>query len=427
MFDPYSIREYSFPKDFVWGSATSGHQIEGNNKDSNRWHIEIEEHKRNPEFVKSGMACNSYNMWKEDVEILSELKHQMFRMTIEWARIEPREGEFQEHEVEHYLNIFRALKERNIKICMSVIHSTVPKWFDDKGGIENAENLPYFEKYLHYILPKVAPYVDLWCVLNEINYTSADFKYNAIQFHARGYRVIKQYSDKPVSSAHAFIQHQPRCMSDPFDKALSDYQDAFNNEFFFHAIRTGELVVYGKDVLYSEELKDSCDYWAINTYCHTLVNARTAKRSPSNTTYPFEKIDMIDIPFYLNKFNPECIIHNLARLKDKPVYITENGCCCDNDDFRIVFIAEYLCAISEAIRTGVDVKGFLYWSLLDNYEFFSYKPRFGLVNVDRENGFKRTIKPSGYFLREIIENNGYKPEMLEKYIKNLPRAEYHLK
>ena len=426
MLDPFSISEFSFPKDFLWGSATAGHQIEGNNANSNRWHIEIEENRRDPKFALSGMACNSYNMWREDVDLLSELKHQVFRMTVEWARIEPVEGEFNPSEVEHYLAIFRALKEKNIKICLTLIHSTVPKWFGDKGGIENAGNLPFFERYLHYLLPKVAPYVDLWCVLNEINLTPADYKYNAIQFHARGYRIIKQYSDKPVSSAHAFVQHQPKRLYDPFDKALSDYEDAFNNEFFFHAIRTGELVLYGKEVLFSEELKDSCDYWAVNTYVRTLLDARVAKRTDFNTRYDFEKIDMIEEPFYLNKINPECIIHNLTRLKDKPVYITENGCCCDDDEFRVVFIVEYLCALHEAIQNGVDVRGFLYWSLLDNYEWCSFKPRFGLVDVDRENGFKRTIKPSGYFLREIIENNGFKPEMLKKYIKHLPKSKYFL-
>ena len=74
---------------------------------------------------------------------------------------------------------------------------------------------------------------------------------------------------------------------------------------------------------------------------------------------------------------------------------------------------------------GVDIRGFLYWSLLDNYEWQSFKPRFGLVDVDREHGFKRTIKPSGYFFKEIIENNGFKPEMLDKYLKTPPRSQYH--
>ena len=132
---------------------------------------------------------------------------------------------------------------------------------------------------------------------------------------------------------------------------------------------------------------------------------------------------MLPMHFYLDEFFPECMIHNLTRLMDKPVYITENGCSCDNDDFRIVYLTEYLCALSEAIRAGVDVRGYLYWSLLDNYEWWTFIPRFGLVSVDKENNFKRIPKPSAYFYKEIIENNGFKPEMLKKYLKEMPRVD----
>ena len=113
--------------------------------------------------------------------------------------------------------------------------------------------------------------------------------------------------------------------------------------------------------------------------------------------------------------------HCLNRLKDRPVYITENGVSAKNDEFRLVYIAEYLCALSEAIKDGVDVRGYLHWSLMDNWEWGSYIPQFGLVGVDREHDFKRTPKPSAYFYREIIEHNGYEPEMLKKYLKELPR------
>ena len=117
----------------------------------------------------------------------------------------------------------------------------------------------------------------------------------------------------------------------------------------------------------------------------------------------------------------------MNRLKDKPVYITENGVCADNDDFRLVWLAEYLSAINESIKAGVDVRGYLYWSLMDNWEWASWKPKFGLVSVDREHGFKRIPKPSAYFYREIIEQNGFKADILKKYLKEMPRVQdYHL-
>ena len=126
----------------------------------------------------------------------------------------------------------------------------------------------------------------------------------------------------------------------------------------------------------------------------------------------------------IQEFNPECFIQNYLRIKDKPVFVTENGMCCDHDEFRIVWITEYLCALRECIDMGVDVIGYLHWSLLDNYEWGSYKPKFGLVDIDRENGFKRTIKPSGYYFKEIIQNNGFQQDILRKYLSELPKVRY---
>lgn len=111
------------------------------------------------------------------------------------------------------------------------------------------------------------------------------------------------------------------------------------------------------------------------------------KSDLSSKRYPFTETRMLPMNFYLDEFYPECVYHNLSRLKDKPVYITENGCSCDDDDFRIVYLVEYLCALNEAIKDGVDVRGYLYWSFLDNYEWWTFIPKFGLVDVDREHGF----------------------------------------
>ena len=113
------------------------------------------------------------------------------------------------------------------------------------------------------------------------------------------------------------------------------------------------------------------------------------------------------------------MVANLTRLTDKPIYVTENGLSCKDDRFRIVFIAEYLTAIAEAIRLGADVRGYLYWSLLDNYEWGSFKPTFGLYRVDRQT-FAREAKPSASFYREIIENNGISKELLRKYLREIP-------
>ena len=135
--------------------------------------------------------------------------------------------------------------------------------------------------------------------------------------------------------------------------------------------------------------------------------------------YDHKELKMIDANFYLEEMFPECMIANMSRLTDKPIIISENGCSCNDDRFRIVYLALYLSALAEAIKMGADVKGYLYWSLMDNFEWGSYLPRFGLCDCNFET-FERTPKPSAYFFKEIIENNGFNQKILRKYLTELP-------
>lgn len=428
MTDVFSIQDFKFPTNFLWGSAVAGHQVEGNNIHSNNWYNEQQTLKVNPSYEVSGMACNHYNMYREDVLLLKELGHRAFRLSIEWARIEPEEGRFLQTELDHYIKELAFLKENGIQTFVTMVHFSVPLWFAKKGDFSNLENIKYFERFLNYVVPKISRYVDFWNVLNEFNLGSTqqklDFKFNSVFFHARGYHIIKQYSDKPISSAHALVQYYGRRQNDVFDVTMQHYNDIINHEFFFHAMRTGELVLPHKDGVFDKELKNTVDFWSVNLYTRDIVDSR--KKDFRGERYDFTKTRMLPMNFYLDEFYPECVYHNLNRLLDKPVYITENGCSCNDDDFRIVYLAEYLSAMNEAIRSGVDLRGYLYWSFLDNYEWSTYIPKFGLVEVDYENNFKRTPKPSAYFYKEIIENNGFSQKILKKYLKNMPRVDTSL-
>ena len=426
MNDVFSIKGFSFPKDFLFGSAVAGHQVEGDNIHSSHYLKELARKEKNPNAVISGKACNHYEMYKEDIELLKTLGHQVFRFSLEWARIEPVEGEYCTEAIEHYLDVLRTLKEKGIKVFLTLVHFTTPAWFYRKGGFEKEENLSDFYRYVEYIAPIVAPYVDFWCIFNEFNggLDAAHFrkKFNCTRAHAKAYHIIKAISDKPISTAHAYLGYFPKRMNDPFDNALMKYADAFCNEFFFHAMRTGELVMSGIEGIYDPEIKNTVDFWAINSYDRKMRDARVP--SGRGKRYAATYAPVIDEAYYQDEFYPELFVHALTRLRDKPIFISENGCPSDDDDFRLVYITEYLSAIHEAMQMGVEVQGYLYWSLLDNYEWSSFKPRYGLVDVDRENGFKRTVKPSGYFLREIIEAKEYRPEMLRKYLTKLPRVVY---
>ena len=415
----FSIEDFSFPKGFLWGSATAGHQIEGNNNNSDRWRDELEHDPNDKWFEPSGIACDSYNRFEEDIDLLVKLGHKAYRMSIEWSRIEPAENVFDEKAVNHYITILKKLKEKGIIVFLTMVHFTVPCWFKDKGGFNTLNNLKYFEKYLDYIVPKVEETVDYWIVLNEFNLGNSNdkllFKYNSFFYHARGYHTIKKYSSKPVSSAHALVQFFGRRQNDRFDLAMQNYFDVVNNEFFFHAVRTGELVVPGIKSAICPEFKGCCDFWAINLYTRSMVDSRNIGLDDQKRRFRHSKTEMMKMPFYLDEFYPECMYNDIMRLTDKPIFITENGCSCDNDDYRIIWLTEYLSALQEAIQDGADVKGFLYWSLLDNYEWSSYIPKFGLIDVNR-NTMERKPKRSAYFYKDIIDNNGFKQEILKKYI-----------
>ena len=413
MYDLFSIRDTKMPDGFLWGSGYAGHQVEGNNSNSNRLLEEIREH-----YEPSGMACNSYAMYQTDIALAKQLGHQAFRTSVEWCRIQPDPDSFSQEATEHYIHLFAELKEAGIKTFCTLVHMSVPAWFENCGGFTKRENLHYFERFLEYIVPKLAPYVDFWNILNEFNlHPNTALKMNSVLFHALGYHVVKKYSKAPVSSAHAFVQYMPFRPNDPMDKALAAYMDAKDHEFFFNAMKTGEIAQPFCDAIYAPEVRGTVDFWSINIYTRTLVDSR--KQSISSGRYTHKLLKMIPMDFYLEEFYPECIIANLTRLTDRPIYITENGCCCDDDRFRIAYLILHLSALRQAMDMGADVRGYLHWTLLDNYEWSSYLPRFGLCSVNRET-FERTPKPSAYFYKEIIENNGVNQELIRKYIHEMP-------
>ena len=430
MYDVFSLPPIRFPEGFLWGSATAGHQIEGGNVHSQAWHQE-----QQPDFFKddpqrltravSGQACNHYQLYREDAALLARLGHQAFRMSIEWSRIEPREGHWDHEALAHYLDCLDLLAQKGIQVFITLHHFTHPLWFDRLGGFTKAANLRYFERYLAFLLPKISAYVSGWNVINEFNQWGglwggpeiAVLKFNMLRAHALGYHLIKQYSNAPASSAHAFVHWSPRrCHDDP-DRCLAAYADFVTNEFFFHALRTGELVYPQADAEFDPDVKGSLDYWAVNYYTRHMADAR--KASLQGARFRHKELKMVPMPFYLEEMYPEGLIASLERLRDQPVYITENGVAADDDRFRIVYLALHLSALHEALERGVDVRGYFHWSLMDNYEWTSFIPRFGLVVVDFTT-FQRTPKPSAFFYREIIEANGFSGVTVRKYLDELP-------
>ena len=245
-------------------------------------------------------------------------------------------------------------------------------------------------------------------------------KKNKLKAHAYAAQIIKEYSQAPVSAAHAYVPRVPLRPDDELDITCARMQEWNHNTFFFHGVRTGEIVLPGFDMEYMPQLKNSCDYWGVNYYHRGVVDSR--KATMMGRKFDFNNFQMIPEKPMTREFCPETFVHAMGKISDKPVWITENGVPAVDDQFRVIWIMLQLEAIKEAMSLyHTDIRAYFHWSLLDNYEWGSYLPRFGLVSVDRQNGFKRTPKPSAYFLREIIERNGYSGELFAKYVPELPR------
>lgn len=418
-----NILEYSditFPEDFLWGASTAGQQIEGNNNSF------YDDKEIAPKFAYGGVpyqmagrACNSYEMYKEDIALLKKMHLNSYRMSLEWSRIEPVEGQFDEKEIEHYRDVLKELKKNNIKVCLTLHHNSHPVWFHQLGAFKTMDNLDYFLKYVEKVVPEYDEYAECWLIINEMNivfeYTIEE-SINLLQYHAKAYHVIKKYSNKPVSSPMNYAEKKPmRGDTDKPDQIMADYIDYMENEFFLHAIRTGEIVVPFHDAIYMPELKDTCDFWAVNVYTRQLINSRKAMFRFDR--YEASSIHSLDVPYFSDDICPEVIFHCLNRLKDKPVLITENGIACKNDKYRVIYIAAVLQAVKQAMDSGVKVLGYLHWSLLDNWEWGTYTPTFGLASVNHET-YERTLKPSGYFYGEIVENNALTLDIIKKYYSN---------
>lgn len=427
MYDVLCLPRLEFPKGFLWGSSTSAYQIEGDHT-NNDWYRGGEQGRYK---AVCGKACNHYAMYREDVDLIKRLGHQAYRFSIEWSRVETSEGHFDPEATEHYVDLCRRLKEAGIRPWVTLFHFTNPLWFADKGEWNKEENIGCFLRFVEYIVPKIAPYVDGWVPINEYNFYSgapnqpedhrrlANYAFNLLLTDAAIYDIIKSYSKGPCASPMAYLALQPMRPADKFDCAMAEYADWVANGWYFHAMRTGELVYPFTDMRYCPQVKGRCDHWAVNMYARDLVDSRRQGCRGGRYHHRALRINQaIEQPW---EFSPDELMHNIMRLGDKPVYITENGCNTDDDRFRIVYIALHLAAFRQAVDLGLDLRSYFYWSLMDNYEWGNYDSKFGLVDFDKTT-FARTPRPSALFFKDVIQANAVSGEMVRKYLRHLPSS-----
>jgi beta-glucosidase len=404
-------KKLEFPEGFLWGAATSAHQVEGNNINSDWWEWEK---KHQPEDKWSGLADDQYNLYEQDFEMIKALGHNTHRLGIEWARIEPEDGLFNQEAIDHYVDVLKSLKTKNISVMLTLHHFTNPLWISKKGGWENGKTVWYFERFVKKIVPIIGEYVDLWCTVNEPGvYTYMAFSggvwppqkkstiasmkvmWNMAQAHKKAYKVIHSFKSKAMVG---FAQHY-----------------ATYNRFHKHSIREtiAEMVleIGTNHPFYILTGGKTNDFIGLNYYQNRYITKPIDKKWPDLLPYEMIKKDVSDMGW---EIYPPGMFEALVDYSDhKPIYITENGIASLNDDRRVRFLLSFLKEIHHAIEMGVPVKGYYYWSLLDNFEWHDgFGPRFGMVHVDYKTQ-ERIPKPSAFVYKDIAQNNGIRHELLK--------------
>ncbi len=376
-----------FPQNFLWGTSTSAYQIEGG-IDNCDW----------SEKFPAGEACDHYQRYKQDFNLLQETNQNAYRLSIEWSRVEPEENEFNVEAINHYRDLLQDLKKRKIKVMVTLHHFTSPVWFSDKGGWLNSKSPFYFNRFAEKVAKEYDGLVDFWITINEpLIYTPNSylrgiwppFKKGLISF-------VKAIRNQIIAHKRAF-------------KSLHDINKeikvgiAKNNQFF-RPYRDKNIFdkwsCFWADYLYNEYFLDriekELDFIGLNYYFSRLIKfpfkIRKGKSSTSDLGW---------------EIYPEGIYHLLLQLEGYgvPIYITENGLADKDDTERESFIKEHLSWVNRAIEDGAGVKGYFHWSLIDNFEWaLGFEPRFGLYKVNYDD-FSREARSSASYYSEICKNN----------------------
>lgn len=416
----------NFPKNFYWGSATSSHQVEGgNHNDWTEWEKEKAESQAKSNgstFIKpnkkekkllalakdinnyiSGKACDHYNKYEEDFDIIKSLNQNAHRFSIEWSRVEPEEGKFSKKEIEHYKKIIKALRARNIEPFVTLWHYTHPIWFNKKYGWDHNRAKDLFLRYVEKIVSALKDDVKFWITENEPETVAR----NGYLLGARPPR--KKSLLKGFKALNAMIEahNETYDLIHKIDKDAKVgcaeslvYFESYNN--WPHNLLAKKILEYWRNGKFIPKIVKKSDFIGLQYYFHSRLRI-----NPFKSWKWFQYNDNKKITDMGWEIYPEGIYYILKSLKkyNLPIYITENGLADFEDKHRADFIKSHLYWIHKAIREGVNVQGYFYWSLMDNFEWESgFWPRFGLVEVDYKT-MERKIRPSARVYAEICGNN----------------------
>ncbi|GAB4079230.1 family 1 glycosylhydrolase [Modestobacter muralis] len=386
----------TFPDGFLWGTATAAHQVEGGNVNNDHWEMEHAPH--SPFAEPSGDACDSWHRWSDDLDLVAGAGLNTYRFSLEWSRIEPAEGEVSRAALDHYRRIVDGCRDRGLAPIATLVHFTMPRWMMHDGGWTGAKAGDRMARFTELALPAVvdAEYV---ATINEPNLMAVQPVIGGmarrgeeikglpvpdqgvaealIGLHGRSMEVLRGAGSPPAGMTLVGLEYVDEGGgAEPLQAARAAMMDQF-----LHAARGDDFV--GLQV-YTAQRFGSDGLIAPPADRQTLAHGMERRPEALGAA----------------------VSHAASVLPATPLLVTENGIATADDTDRIAFTTDALRSLSAAIADGADVRGYVHWSLLDNFEWMlGFAPTFGLVAVDRET-FTRTPKPSLAWLGEVARRNG---------------------
>jgi beta-glucosidase len=419
----------TLPDDFLWGAATSSHQTEGgctnNNWSAFESAVDASGRPRIAGAQKSGDACQHWNRFEEDICLLKEMGLNAYRFSVEWSKIEPREGVWDDSAMAHYERVVDALCARGIVPMVTLHHFTNPLWFEERGGFLAHDAPDMLARFCRRVYGRLADRVPFWCTLNEpavfaVNgYVTGEFPPaacdvkkagmvlgNMLRAHSRIYQECKEVDAGPrIGLAVNMFIFAPARAWHPLDRIAAILAQRNMNEQILRYLVDGELDFHFPFMVRTRITampQDAFDFIGLNYYTRFHLRFSMGEAGHVRQVVAAGPMQTTDMGWEIYPDGLRQLLHYIAGRTPKPIIVTENGIADDSDGKRSGFFKDHLRSLLEARKAGVDVRGYFCWTLMDNFEWaHGYSKRFGLYHVDFSTQ-QRTLRDGSRVLRDFI-------------------------
>lgn len=405
------MTEKTFPAGFYWGAATAAYQVEGG-IDNTDWAKAATEGRVPP----CGVATDHFHRYEEDFDLAKSLGHTAHRFSVEWARIEPEEGKYSEEAILHYREVLKALHARGLRPFVTIWHFTLPLWFAETGGFERKDAPEIFAKFAAYVVGELGDLCGDFSTMNEPNVYASNgwlrgswppFKRFTLtdlvaitnsgrQYEAKASRGLSPLFlylrvIKNLAKAHNAAYCAIKKVSPATEVSIVKHVIVFDGvDSLFYKLKA-KVANYFWTYRFMNRVHRYCDAIGLNYYFYTQFGDKRQWRK-TDMDWNFAPDHIYDALMMLSKYK-------------KPLFVSEGGIADALDAGRAEYITKQVDGVWRAIQSGADVRGHIYWSLLDNYEWaLGFEKRFGLIEVDYQT-LKRKVRPSAYVYKKICEEN----------------------